>query len=181
MIDKKLGMNHGRFVGLLNSCPSGPRIEFGVFRGDTLKIIADHDSETIGVDSFQGMAEHGPRDVVDGKCQYPRGRLSAPLDSVRAAVGQAVILIQGFVPDVLSRVPDGPYSFAHIDMDQYQPTRDALEWIFARMVPGGIVCCDDWFAGRDYLAAGAINEVARSRPLSGTSGRKAWWIVEQNG
>lgn len=169
-----LGMDRGEFIALLAGAPSGPRIEFGVFMGETLALIADHPGETYGVDSFEGMAAETPRDVLNGHSHYPKGRFAVPPDHARANAPRAH-LIQGFVPDILPNVPAGPYAFAHLDMDQYAPTKAALQWIFPRMVPGGIVCCDDWFAGRQELAAGAINEI--DRPFAGTSGRKAWWIV----
>lgn len=169
-----LGMDRGEFIDLLASSPPGPRIEFGVYHGETLGLIARHPDQTIGVDSFEGMAEETDRDFLDGVSHYPRGRFAVTSRQASANAPRAM-LIKGFVPAVLSSVPDGPYAFAHLDMDQYAPTKAALEWIFPRMMSGGIVCCDDWFAGRTVLAAGAINEVDRA--FSGTSGRKAWWRV----
>lgn len=161
---------------LLAQAPAGPRIEIGVLRGATLAKIARHEGTTIGVDSFEGMPEPGEHDIVGGVSNYPKGRLAVGMGVVRAAVGPRVQLVQGFVPAVLTHVSDGPFAFAHLDIDHYGPTRDALEWLFARMMPGGILACDDWFDGQDYLAAKAINEAAARRPLTGTNGRLAWWV-----
>ena len=159
------------FERLLTEAPAGPRIEFGVFRGDTLRLMLDHPGPTIGVDSFAGMAPPGAKDIKDGWNPYPQGRLAAPPPALPGAT-----LIKGYVPAVLQRVPAGPYAFAHLDMDHYGPTRAALAWLWDRMLPGGILICDDWFADRDWLAAGAINDWARLVPLTGTCERKAWWI-----
>jgi len=169
-----LGMERGLFLALLSTVPDGPRIELGVYRGETLALIANHPGETIGVDSFEGMAAETERDLLDGISHYPKGRFAVDMAPAQANAPRAR-LIKGFVPDILGSVPDGPYAFAHLDMDQYAPTKAALDWIFPRMMPNGVVCCDDWFAGRGILAAGAINEVAR--PFEGTSGRKAWWRI----
>lgn len=160
------------FDGLLAQAPAGPRIEFGVFHGDALRRMAAHEGETIGVDSFEGMPEPTERDIKDGWNPYPRGRLKADPPNVPGAR-----MVRGWVPEVLDDLPDGPYAFAHVDMDQYDSTLAALQWLRPRMMPGGVLCCDDWFADRDWLAAGAINAVARSWPLTGTVGRKAWWVA----
>ena len=84
-------------------------------------------------------------------------------------------LVRGWVPTVLDEIEERDFAFAYVDMDQYDSTLAALRWLETRMVPGGIICCDDWIEGRDWLAGGAINEFAKSRPLTGTCGREAWF------
>jgi len=80
------------------------------------------------------------------------------------------------VPDVLVKCPDGPFAFADVDMDHYVPTLAALNWLWDRMVPGGIIHADDHFPDRDWLASRAINEFTRLHPLSGEFERRAWWV-----
>lgn len=162
---------------LLTLAPAGPRLEMGVFHGATLKRIAAHAGLTVGVDSFAGMAAPSPRDIKDGWNPYPEGRLACPLATVARRVPGAR-LIEGYVPAVLGKVPNGPWAFAHLDMDHYEPTLAALEWLWPRMVAGGVIACDDWFRGRDWLAGGAINEFARRHPMTGTAGKLAWWVKE---
>jgi O-methyltransferase len=163
------------FDRLLAMAPAGMRIEFGVFRGVTLKRIAAHAGVTIGVDSFAGMAAPGERDVKNGWCPYPEGRLAAPQVEAKRRAPTA-ILVSGYVPEVLAGLPDGPFAFAHVDMDQYAPTFAAMHWLWPRMMPGGIICADDWFAERDWLSGGALNDFAAVHPMAGTVERKAWWI-----
>lgn len=170
-----LGMNPAKFKNLLRFAPAGPRIEIGVFRGHTLRLIARHSGETIGVDSFEGMAEPTAHDFVDGVTRYPKGRLAFPLVRVQAEVPSAK-LIKGFVPGVLSEVPEGPYAFAHLDLDHYAPTKAALEWLDSRMMPGGVLLADDYFPDLDALASKAINEFLQKRPFTDRNGRKVWWI-----
>jgi hypothetical protein len=164
---------------LLADAVPGPRIEFGVYGGKVLKVLAGHPGETIGVDSFAGMAPPTARDYEPGhkKSKYKRGRLRLPIEVAAAAVPSAK-LIKGFVPDVLAEVPDGPYAFAHLDMDQFAPTLSALQWLFnGRLLPGAIVVAHDWFEGRDFLAGGACNEFAKEVPFTGTEATRAWWRV----
>jgi hypothetical protein len=160
---------------LLAIAPAGPRIEMGVFRGATLAVISQHSGETIGVDSFAGMAEPTARDMPENHNPYPKGRLACPMEVVmKTAPG--VRLIRGYVPSVLADVPDQPYAFARLDMDHYEPTRAALDWLWPRMMTGGILSCDDYFADNRFLASGAINEFCDRHPIVGHEGREAWFV-----
>lgn len=158
------------FLALLSKAPRGPRIEVGVFRGATLRLMVNHDDETYGVDSFDGMAVPTEKDIKDGWNPYPRGRLKAEPPKIDGAK-----LFQGFVPQVFTQVPERDYAFAHVDVDHFSPTKWTLHYLHKRMLPGGIIVCDDWFADRDWLAAGAINEFAAIKSIAGTVGRKAWF------
>lgn len=158
------------FKRLLAKAPAGPRLELGVYRGGALQLMR-HAGELYGVDSFEGMPEPSERDVKDGWNPYPKGRLAAAAPRVSGAT-----LIKGWIPQALDKLPDRPWAFVHVDLDQYDSTLSALQWLFIRMAPRGILCCDDWFADRDWLAGGAINQQALQRPLTGTCERKAWWV-----
>lgn len=169
------GVNLTDLRNRLAEAPAGARIEFGVFKGATLAEIAKHGGKTIGVDSFEGMAEPTERDMFKGGQPYPKGRLAAGMEYARRVAPKAV-LVRGFVPDVLSEITDTGFAFAHLDMDQFAPTLAVLDWIAPRMVPGGVVVCDDWFAGRNVLAAGAINQFAAGRGIAlKAAGRMAWF------
>ena len=96
--------------------------------------------------------------------------------SAAASIAPKAVLIKGFVPDVLALCPVGPFAFADVDMDHYAPTLAALEWLWDKMVPGGIIHADDHFPDRDWLASRAINEWTRDHPLAGEFERRAWWV-----
>ena len=32
----------------------------------------------------------------------------------------------------------------HVDVDVYQPTRDSIEYFYPRLVPNGVIVCDDY-------------------------------------
>ena len=165
------------FKGLMARAPVGPRIEFGVFRGDTLALMAKHDNETFGVDSFKGMSAASPRDVKNGWNPYPQGRLACPIDKIsKNPLLAGVTLIEGWVPQILGAIPERKFAFAHVDLDQYDSTFAVLIYLAEHMAPGGIICCDDYFAERDWLAAGAINAFkATAWQPFGALGRKAWF------
>lgn len=166
------------FDALLEIAPPGPRIEFGVRTGWSLALIADHGGATIGVDTFTGMPEPGKRDIKDGWNPYPKGRLAASMECA-AKVAPGARLVRGCVPAILADIGTTGFAFAHLDMDHFDPTLAALEWLWPRMCSGGIICCDDWFPDRDdWLASGAIHAfVARVGKAPETAGRKAWWTL----
>lgn len=163
--------------GLMDESPRGNRIEFGVLRGHNLARMARRGDLTIGVDSFCGMPPSTERDRKNGADPYYEGRLACPLEDVQRNLRglDNVRLVRGWVPAVLETIEERDFAFAYVDMDQYDSTLAALRWLETRMMPGGIICCDDWIKDRDWLAGGAINEFAKSRPLSGTCGREAWF------
>lgn len=166
----------GKFLELLALAPPGARIEFGVFRGETLALIAADGEPTIGVDSFEGMPEPGEFDFADGINPYPRGRFAVPMSTAWGSAPSAS-LVKGVVPDVLDRIGSTGFAFAHVDLDHYASTLALLHWLWPRMKPGGVIVCDDWFPDRDYLAAKAINEFAQKVGDPQTFGRKAWWVL----
>jgi predicted O-methyltransferase YrrM len=75
-----------------------------------------------------------------------------------------VVVTQGKVPDSLTNAPD-KIAFLHIDMNNVAAEIGALDTLFDRMVPGGVLIFDDfgwlayrrqqeaeiaWFAQRGY-------------------------------
>jgi len=178
---------HIRFLVAEANVANGDFAELGVWHGDTFVGLAQSPAASgrlvHAVDSFQGMTEptqfdYGP----DGKTQFPRGALSVGgSDAFRRRVASLanVRVHEGWVPEVLDKIelPDG-LAFAHLDLDQYEPTLAALRWAWQRMNPGGILCCHDWFPGRNYLASGAVCTFAAENnlPLAGESpSRHIWW------
>jgi hypothetical protein len=76
-----------------------------------------------------------------------------------------IVIHAGWIPDCFSEVVDRSFCFVHIDVDLYEPTLASLEFFGSRMVPGGIIVCDDYGfetcpgarrAGDEFAAARAI-------------------------
>ena len=53
-------------------------------------------------------------------------------------------LYKGWIPDRFKEVENRKFQFVHIDVDLYQPTLDALEFFYPRLVSGGVIVCDDY-------------------------------------
>jgi O-methyltransferase len=50
----------------------------------------------------------------------------------------------GWIPGAFPDEPGARYRFVHLDVDVYQPTRDSLDYFYPRLVPGGMIVCDDY-------------------------------------
>ena len=55
-----------------------------------------------------------------------------------------VKLYKGWIPERFNEISGQKFSFVHIDVDLYQPTRDSLEFFFPRLVEGGMIVVDDY-------------------------------------
>ena len=66
-----------------------------------------------------------------------------PFVQSRFAEHPNVVVTKGRVPDSLGNAPD-KIAFLHIDMNSVEPEIAALDMLFDRMVPGGVLVLDDY-------------------------------------
>ncbi len=144
---------------VLASGVAGDVAEFGVWHGTTFLPMAELARVACkrihAVDSFVGMMKETARDAG----RYVAGSLSVGgSDSFRELVKpfRNAVVHEGFIPEILPEMADCRFCFVHLNVDQYQPTLDALRFLWPRMEVGGVIMCHDWFAGNKILAAGAI-------------------------
>jgi len=141
----------------------GAYAECGVFRGTTaLFLCRAAQTRRPGyagegfhlVDSFAGLSRPGEEDVLDDRAAdgsavraaVAEGSLAAPVEVARRALREfpAAAIHKGWIPDVFGDLPDTRWSFLHIDVDLFEPTRDCLEYFTPRLVAGGVIVCDDY-------------------------------------
>lgn len=108
------------------------------------------------VDSFAGLSAPQAQDRhqvesdsgarVSARPVFGEGHFRTDADFVRRVFARfpGVRIHQGWVPQVLAELPEGSWSFVHVDVDLYEPTRGALEYFLPRLVPGGVIVCDDY-------------------------------------
>ncbi|MCR9257283.1 MAG: TylF/MycF family methyltransferase [Alphaproteobacteria bacterium] len=159
---------------LLRQTPVGNVAECGVWRGASARIIlemANHlgrnenGSGMYLFDTFGGFGDYTPMDYVvslveDFQVRSEIGRnifTETSVETLRENLADfpEVQIIKGPVEETLSAQSDDlRFSFVHIDLDLYEPTRVALEYFVPRMVDGGIIVCDDYssemFPGARY-------------------------------
>ncbi len=128
-------------------------LEVGVWRGGTAGIMAQQLSNLKSkavlylADTFSGVAkagandsfytggEHGDtsqqivEDVLKNKSQYPHYKI-----------------LKGIFPEDTAHEinADEQFALCHIDVDVYTSAKDILEWVWNRLIPGGVVVFDDY-------------------------------------
>jgi len=126
----------------------GDFAEFGVFRGGTALLAAEilrdaRDARALHLfDSFAGMPV-----TSDGEpfSQGDFGRTSeAAVRALVAPTGANARFHAGFIPDTFQGVEIPRLAFAHVDVDLYQSVLDSIEFVYPRLVPGGILIFDDY-------------------------------------
>ena len=126
---------------LARAAGSGLVLEFGVFTGRSIGVIAEVAGGKVhGFDSFQGL----PEDWIDGEAagSYDsQGQLPEVPDTVELHVG----LFDETLPPFL-REHSEPASFVHLDCDLYSSTRTVLDILDRRLMPGTILVFDEYFA-----------------------------------
>lgn len=88
-------------------------------------------------DSFEGLPEAVSK---DGRDNEPN-RFTAKYDENLWILGE---VYKGWIPETFKGLEDKKISLAHIDLDLYEGTRDALQFIMPRMNIGGYIVVDDY-------------------------------------
>ena len=144
------------FTGLLPlvDLSLGHIVEFGVFVGTTINILADlYAPRTVwGFDSFEGLPE--PWQTRDDRAPIPQGTFK--LDQL-PAVRPNVVLAKGWFHDSLpawtSLIP-GNVSLVHIDCDLYSSAKTVLTLLQPRIVVGTVIVFDEIIEWRTRREAG---------------------------
>ncbi len=143
----------------------GALVECGCYRGISARIICD------SVDFNATGRDYYLYDLFD----YPEGSAHAAMPDMGPSLYDEVVerfsaiprarIIKGFIPDILHVQAPEKIAFLHIDMNGVAAEIGALDVLFERVSPGGMVVLDDygylpyraqrdaeraWFAQRGY-------------------------------
>jgi O-methyltransferase len=125
----------------------GAFAEVGVFQGASAKLICETKGDkTLHLfDTFEGLPPASEHDAGI----LPAGRYKCSLESVQQYLKgySNVHYHKGVFPESTSSVEEAKYAFAHLDVDLYQSTADALAYFYPRMVPGGVILSHDYDLG----------------------------------
>jgi predicted O-methyltransferase YrrM len=129
-------------IALARTTVSGHFLEFGVYRGGSIRHIAKRmPKQTIhGFDSFEGLPQAWAGHSVD------RGAFS--LGGKLPRVPKSVVLHAGWYHDSLPQWMaghPGACAFIHIDCDLYSSTKTVLDLIADRLQPGTVIVFDEYF------------------------------------
>jgi predicted O-methyltransferase YrrM len=117
----------------------GMALEFGVFQGRSLRLIAAArpDGEVYGFDSFKGLPEDYRSHVREG---------AFAVDALPVVEGAELVV--GWFDDTLPGFLDshpGPVDFLHVDGDLYSSAKTVFDMVGPRLRPGSVVIFDEFF------------------------------------
>ncbi len=141
----------------------GEVFELGVYKAASLVRLAtyrnllenDYSRKIVGFDAFgkfpiDGLSLKGDLDFIDrfeidGGDGLPKATVEEIFESKKF---QNVALIEGNVlqtlPAYLERYPATRLALLHLDMDVKEPTAYALDILYDRVVPNGLIILDDY-------------------------------------
>ena len=124
---------------------SGLVLEFGVFSGHTLTLIANGfaHQQVYGFDSFEGL----PEDWMPGseKGTFAVGKLPAVPANAELVVGWFDRTLPGFLD-----AHPGPAALIHVDCDLYSSTQTIFTQLKERIVPGTVIVFDEYWNYPDW-------------------------------
>jgi hypothetical protein len=112
---------HDVLCHVLGLKPAGLAVEFGVYKGTTLRMIADV-MPVVGFDSFEGLPE-------DWRPDFPAGRFACAVPDVpgaRLVVGRFEDTLPAWARQTIPQV-----GLVHIDCDLYSSTATVLQHLEA--------------------------------------------------
>ena len=142
--------------------------EAGVYQGGTAlllnKVIKEGNSERKLrlFDTFEGMPQPDAR--ID---KHRAGDFAdTHIESVKDIVGRDsyIDFRKGFLPDTFKGLEDAVIAMVHVDLDIYPSIIDACEFIYGRMVTGGVMVFDDYGFHSCPGARKAVDEFFADKP-----------------
>jgi predicted O-methyltransferase YrrM len=143
----------------------GAIAEIGVYKGGSAYLLArENPKKTVYLfDTFEGIPMSGANDV-HGIGDFGDTSFDAVQELLK---GDANAQLQpGLFPETAAGLENETYSFVHVDGDQEQTTRDALEYFWPRLADGGIMLFDDYEWKHCPGVALAVNEFAEKIGLA---------------
>lgn len=130
----------------------GGILEVGVWRGGTGALMAKRAQLATAkdpvylCDTFEGVVKAGSHDTFYKGGEHADAAQHMVEDLVRTLDLKNVRILKGIFPDETAHLvdPGARFRLCHIDVDVYSSARDVMDWIWDRMVPGGVVVYDDY-------------------------------------
>lgn len=171
----------------------GDLLECGVFRGGSLVEIAQMTKnmqpgkQVFGADTFEGHPFDSAEDVPpDNKLVHHRGLFAGNnFERVAGILEDSGLsnttLLKGVLEETLPSLNDKRFCFAHLDLDLYLSTKQALAFVEPRLAPGGVIVFDDYGSFDAPGVERAVSELIPDAkieisPIDPSEGSQAYWI-----
>jgi O-methyltransferase len=150
--------------------PQACFIEIGVWRGGTAAVIGKKLHELNATvdfylaDTFQGVQKSSQKDTFyfDGEHNDTSEQI---VNTLISGIYSHYKILKGIFPDETSCniLTEQKFGFCHIDVDVYDSAKDIVDWIWDRMIIGGIIVFDDYgFHSCDGVTR-YVNEIKNER------------------
>jgi O-methyltransferase len=157
LVDRYRAFNLWQLAAETRKLGPGHIIEVGSWRGGMAALMArrlqlEGDASIVYAcdtyDAKAGLVKCGPEDSYTNG-QMMANYLPSVMDPKEAAlavgVDGRVVVLSGIFPDETGRfVDDRKFRLIHLDVDVYKSTKDALEFLWPRLLRGGVVVVDDY-------------------------------------
>jgi O-methyltransferase len=172
-VEKSESLNSGRrwmlyqLLRLTKNTP-GDTAECGAYRGASSYVICSFIEHAplpkmhYVFDSFEGLSQ--PVELDGTHWRKNDLRVDAADAQKILARFRKVEFYKGWIPDRFPEVADRHFSFVHIDVDIYEPTRDSMAFFYPRLSDGGIILCDDYGFKSCPGATKAVDDFLRDKP-----------------
>ncbi len=150
---------------------NGAILEVGVWRGGTGALMAKKDQlggsnhSVYLCDTFEGVVKAGSQDDHYKGGEHSDTSQESVEDLLRTLKIANARILKGIFPDQTAHLIDPGVRFrlCHIDVDVYQSAKDVMDWIWDRMVPGGMIVYDDYgFPGCQGITRYVNEQVAEA-------------------
>jgi O-methyltransferase len=165
-------LNFFLMIEAANKLPEGDYLELGSHRGFSTRVIHRFMDPQRTLYAFDTVEGFDLRDIKVESEQYDspwqEGNFGpTSVERVARYVGNGnwpsnLKLVKGWFPDSFRGHEHLRWRFVHIDFDLYQPIKAALETVWDRMLPGGVVLVHDYGAYGFPAARKAVDEFCRS-------------------
>lgn len=141
--------------------------ECGVYNGGSASMIHDaipSDRKLVLFDSFEGLPQETEHDNFHKKGDFN----DVDFERVKEyfSTRSNVTIVKGFVPETFSGFTDSKICFLHLDLDLYEGYKYTLEFVWPRLVNGGIIVLDDYNASTCAGARKATDEFVELHGLT---------------
>lgn len=131
--------------------PAASFLEIGVWRGGTAGIVGKklsllHATNTFFLaDTFTGVAKATEKDKFYKGGEHADTSQEMVEDLVNNTYPHFEILKGIFPDETAGFIPSHErFGYCHIDVDVYQSAKDIVEWIWDKMIVGGVIVFDDY-------------------------------------
>jgi O-methyltransferase len=146
----------------------GDTVECGVFRGASSYLICSFISRSALAkshhmfDSFEGLSAPTPHDGAhwrENDLNVEFGETAQRLSQFKNAH-----YYKGWIPDRFGEVVDRKFSFLHIDVDLYEPTRDRISIFYPRINACAEKVCEEYGSSPCPGPTKAMDEYLQDKP-----------------